>query len=345
MTRIWSSFYSSFFFLSPLFLLLLDERKFLIAILPPVLTHSSQPELSTPSADGTADGPTVIVPLDEEGQIDDALPYSRQIVMFNNVCGRRGVFLRCAHRSGWCFFTSREYPSSVLEHNMHGEGVGINAFTPFHYQSCRRGFITVSASGRLRIAQLRLGKGPDKNGDVEDCCVVRKVSLRSAEDAAHGFEVTPYHVDYHPPSQHFVVASMATRKAITEPVKGLKVPPTEERWRLTLHRAGSWTLSDQVWLDTGEQVLDLKLLSLCRGDDKVSLRQPPLPLSHCFFFFFFDAPNKTQQGPDRKDNQQFGTQHLPRKLYIVMGTGFAKSGEVRLAKPCLLETHCCVAFC
>ncbi len=255
-------------------------------------------------ADGAFDGA-------EEKADAETLPYSRQLIVFNNVCGRRGIFFRGRYRSGWCFFTSREFPNAMVQHNIYGEGLGFNAFTPFHYQSCRRGFITVSADGKLRIAQLRLGSTGTTNGEVDGSWIVRKVPIRTAEDAEDGLDVTPTAIDYHAVSQHFVVASMTAKLkpvVLADERPGavnLHIPVAEERWRISLHRGGTLKQSDMVWLDEGEQVLCLKVLSLSRGDDKSG----------------------------RADGQPFGTLHLPRKLYVVVGTGFVRNGEDVVGDP------------
>lgn len=234
---------------------------------------------------------------DEEGMTvegeekQDALPYSRQLIVFNNLSGRRGVFFRGLHRSGWCFFSAREFADAMVQHNIYGEGTGLLAFTPFHYQSCRRGFITISADGKLRIAQLRLGSAPGCNGEVDGGWIVRKTSVRTEEDLQEGYDVTPMNIDYHPPSQHLVVGSLCTREKDVAPGPrdspvGLRLPVVEERWRLSLYRAGSLKMSASLWLEDGEQILAMRVLSLCRGDDK----------------------------KDRINHQAFGTQNLPRKM-------------------------------
>jgi hypothetical protein len=192
--------------------------------------------------------------MDLETKEQDVLPYSRQLIVFNNLSGRRGIFFRGLHRSGWCFFTSGEFPNAIVHHNVYGEGAGLNAFTPFHYESCRRGFITINADGKLRIAQLRLGSAPGCNGEVDGSWIVRKVSVRSDEDRQEGYDVTPMAVDYHPPSQHIVVSSMATREREVTPshsdsAVGLRLPVLEERWRLSLHRAGSLKQSAMLWME------------------------------------------------------------------------------------------------
>ena len=220
---------------------------------------------------------------------EDALPYSRQLIVFNNVSGRRGVFFRGLHRSGWVFFSASEFAKSVVQHNINGEGTGLAAFTPFHYQSCRRGFISISADGKLRIAQLRLGSAPGCNGDVDGGWIVRKVDVRSGKDLQEGFDVTPMNVEFHPPSQHVVVGSLCSRERevpVGRGDAGLRLPIKEERWRLTLHRGGSLKLSSTYWLKEDEQILAMRVLSLCRGDDKSG----------------------------RANGQAFGTTNLPRKM-------------------------------
>ena len=280
------------------------------------------PIFGNPSAGSKQEG----VAPPEEGELEgevavlaerDALPYSRQLIIFNNVCGRKGVFVRGQSRSGWCFFSSREYVDSFLAHNVFGEGEGINAFTPFHYQSCRRGFITVSSDNKLRIAQLRLGSGPDRNGDIDSGWVIRKTSLRTPKDLEDGVDVTPFLIDYHAPSTHFVVGSMTFRETEAptplvlpgqdpKSVVGLRLPVPEEVWRLSLHKAGTMKQGSSFPLESGEQILCLKVLSLSRGDDKEG----------------------------RADNQAFGTLHLSRKPYVVVGTGFVKDGEDVVGEPC-----------
>jgi cleavage and polyadenylation specificity factor subunit 1 len=187
-----------------------------------------------------------------EAAQDDAAQQARFLPMraCANIAGYSTVFLPGASPS-FVIKSAKSVPRVIGL-----QGLGVQAFSPFHTDGCDRGFIYADSEGVARVTEL----STDWNY-AEIGMAVKKIPL--------GIDFSS--LSYHPPSETYVVGC-STYEEFELPKdddyhknwahENLTFKPTVPKGVLKLLSPVNWTVIDEVEMDPSELILCVETLSL-----------------------------------------------------------------------------------
>jgi len=188
----------------------------------------------------------------QEAAQDDATQQARFLPMrpCANIAGYSTVFLPGASPS-FVIKSAKSMPRVIGL-----QGLGVQAFSPFHTEGCERGFIYADSEGIARVTEL-----PTDWSYGEIGMAVRKISL----------DVDFSSLSYHPPTETYLVGC-STYEPFELPKdddyhknwahENLAFKPTVPRGILKLVSPTNWSVIDEVEMDPCELILCVETLSL-----------------------------------------------------------------------------------